>query len=118
MAAPSAVKLTAFVSTTLPSEYDSESDASGYRGEAVVIGERSGTTSEQRPLIRPTTTTTSDSVGGVSNEMNEFEDVAYSRIIREAERAIDSGILPQIIYQGSSGSYFVKDTERVCNINS
>lgn len=110
MAAPAAVQLATFVS--LPGEYDSESDTSGSRGEVVVIGARSGTTSEQRPLIRPTSTT-SDSVGGVTNEMNDFEDVAYSRIVREAERAIDSGILPQMIYQGSSGSYFVKDTERV-----
>lgn len=109
MAAPAAVQLATFVS--LPGEYDSESDTSGSRGEVVVIGARSGTTSEQRPLIRPTSTT-SDSVGGVTNEMNDFEDVAYSRIVREAERAIDSGILPQMIYQGSSGSYFVKDTER------
>ena len=111
MAAPATVQLTTFIS--LRGEYDSESDTSGgSRGEAVVIGARSGTTSEQRPLIRPVTTT-SDSVGGVSNEMNDFEDAAYARIIREAERAIDSGILPQMIYQGSSGSYFVKDTKRV-----
>lgn len=108
MAAPAAVQL-----TTFPGEYDSESDTSGSRSDVVVIGERrSGTTSEQRPLIR-STTTTSESVGGVSNELNDFEDAAYTRIIREAERAIDCGILPQMIYQGSSGSYFVKDTERV-----
>ena len=106
MAAPARVQL-----TTLPGEYDSESDASMSRGEMVVIGAR-GITSEQRPLIRPANTT-SDSFGGVSTELNDFEDAAYTRIIREAERAIDSGILPQIIYQGSSGSYFVKDTQRV-----
>ena len=110
MAAPAAVQLGTF--NSLPGECDSESDTSGSRGEVVVIGARSGTTSEQRPLIRPISTT-SDSIGGVSNDMNEFEDAAYSRIVREAERAIDSGILPQMIYQGSSGSYFVKDTERV-----
>ena len=113
MAAPAAVQLTTFIS--VPGEYDSESDTSGSRGEMVVIGARTGTTSEQRPLIRPTSTT-SDSVGGVSNEMNDFEDAAYARIVRQAERAIDSGILPRIIYQGSSGSYFVKDTERVGEI--
>lgn len=110
MAAPAAVNLSPLAS--LPGEYDSESDTSGSRGDAVVIGDRLHTTSEQRPLIR-TTTTASDSVAGGSNELNEFEDAAYTRIIREAERAIDSGILPEMIYQGSSGSYFVKDTERV-----
>ena len=31
-------------------------------------------------------------------------------MLEEAERAIELGILPERIYQGSSGSYFVKDT--------
>ena len=113
MAAPATIHL-----TTFPGEYDSESDTSGSRsdGGVVVIGDRlSRSMSEQRPLIRATTTT-SDSVGFVGNELNDFEDVAYTRVIREAERAIDSGILPQMIYQGSSGSYFVKDTKRVWTI--
>ena len=116
MAAPAIVHL-----TTFSGEYDSESDTSGSRsdGGVVVIGDRhSRTTSEQRPLIGATTTT-SDSVGFVSNELNDFEDASYTRVIREAERAIDSGILPQMIYQGSSGSYFVKDTKRVwSNLNT
>ena len=30
----------------------------------------------------------------------------------QSERAIDEGILPERIYQGSSGSYFVKDRDR------
>lgn len=107
MAAPLATQLTRVA------EYDSESDTSGSRGDTVIIGYRSGTTSEQRPLIRPATSTSDSMVGGGGNELNDFEDTAYTRIIREAERAIDMGILPQMIYQGSSGSYFVKDTERV-----
>ncbi|QQP50442.1 Phosphatidylinositol 4kinase type 2betalike, partial [Caligus rogercresseyi] len=32
-------------------------------------------------------------------------------VIREAETAIDNGFYPQRIYQGSSGSYFVKNSE-------
>lgn len=116
MAAPATVNL-----TTFPADYDSESDTSGSRsdGGVVVIGDRnSRTMSEQRPLIGAATTT-SDSVGFVSNEQNDFEDASYARVIREAERAIDNGILPQMIYQGSSGSYFVKDTERVwSNLNT
>ena len=32
-------------------------------------------------------------------------------MIRTAETAIDNGIYPQRIYQGSSGSYFVKNSE-------
>ncbi|KAG7252764.1 hypothetical protein CRUP_019402, partial [Coryphaenoides rupestris] len=43
---------------------------------------------------------------------NEFpEDPEFREIIRKTERAIDEGIYPERIYQGSSGSYFVKDTQ-------
>ena len=45
---------------------------------------------------------------------NEFpEDPEFREIIRKAERAIDDGIYPERIYQGSSGSYFVKDSHGV-----
>ncbi|XP_036803981.1 phosphatidylinositol 4-kinase type 2-alpha [Oncorhynchus mykiss] len=39
------------------------------------------------------------------------EDPEFREIIRKAERAIDEGIYPERIYQGSSGSYFVKDSQ-------
>ncbi|KAL4641060.1 phosphatidylinositol 4-kinase type 2-alpha-like [Arapaima gigas] len=43
---------------------------------------------------------------------NEFpEDPEFREIIRRAERAIEEGIFPERIYQGSSGSYFVKDSQ-------
>ncbi|KAG7485887.1 phosphatidylinositol 4-kinase type 2-alpha [Solea senegalensis] len=43
---------------------------------------------------------------------NEFpEDPEFREIIRKAERAIQEGIYPERIYQGSSGSYFVKDSQ-------
>lgn len=45
---------------------------------------------------------------------NEFpEDPEFRDIIRKAERAIEEGIYPERIYQGSSGSYFVKDSHGV-----
>lgn len=45
---------------------------------------------------------------------NEFpEDPEFREIIRKAERAIEEGIYPERIYQGSSGSYFVKDSHGV-----
>jgi len=95
------------------SDYDSESDSSGSRGEAVIIADRSNAyASEQRPLIDRAVTSTSETANERTG-MNEFDDAAYSRVIREAERAIDSGIYPHLIYQGSSGSYFVKNTKRV-----
>uniref|UniRef100_A0A672YNK9 Phosphatidylinositol 4-kinase type 2 n=1 Tax=Sphaeramia orbicularis TaxID=375764 RepID=A0A672YNK9_9TELE len=43
---------------------------------------------------------------------NEFpEDPEFREIIRKAERAIEEEIYPERIYQGSSGSYFVKDSQ-------
>uniref|UniRef100_A0A8C9U0C2 Phosphatidylinositol 4-kinase type 2 n=1 Tax=Scleropages formosus TaxID=113540 RepID=A0A8C9U0C2_SCLFO len=43
---------------------------------------------------------------------NEFpEDPEFRDIVRRAERAIEEGIFPERIYQGSSGSYFVKDSQ-------
>uniref|UniRef100_A0AAY5F291 Phosphatidylinositol 4-kinase type 2 n=1 Tax=Electrophorus electricus TaxID=8005 RepID=A0AAY5F291_ELEEL len=39
------------------------------------------------------------------------EDPEFREIIRKAERAIEEGIYPERIYQGSSGSYFVKDSQ-------
>ena len=44
---------------------------------------------------------------------NHFDDPEFTGIIHAAEQAIDVGILPERIYQGSSGSYFVKDREGV-----
>ena len=39
------------------------------------------------------------------------DDPAFTDLIREAETAIDHGVNPTRIYQGSSGSYFVKNVE-------
>jgi len=41
------------------------------------------------------------------------EDPHFSDLIRQAEVAIDNGILPERISQGSSGSYFVKNNHGV-----
>merc|ERR1719470_286379 len=38
-------------------------------------------------------------------------DPEFTELIREAEVAVDNGVYPQRIYQGSSGSYFVKNRE-------
>lgn len=41
---------------------------------------------------------------------NHFpDDPGFAEIVRQAEIAIDNGIFPERIYQGSSGSYFVKN---------
>lgn len=41
-----------------------------------------------------------------------ISDPEFSAIVRAAEHAIDSGVYPERIYQGSSGSYFVHDKDR------
>lgn len=54
-----------------------------------------------------------DSAGEYLNDFKDDPD--FNAIIREAENAIDNNINPERIYQGSSGSYFVKDCDQVCS---
>ncbi|CAB4061062.1 PI4K2 [Lepeophtheirus salmonis] len=42
---------------------------------------------------------------------DDFNDPHFTEVVRAAETAIDNGIYPQRIYQGSSGSYFVKNSD-------
>uniref|UniRef100_A0A672GTU9 Phosphatidylinositol 4-kinase type 2 n=1 Tax=Salarias fasciatus TaxID=181472 RepID=A0A672GTU9_SALFA len=50
--------------------------------------------------------------GTNSGDFNHFpEDPEFADIIQRAEHAIESGVFPERISQGSSGSYFVKDTK-------
>ena len=46
-------------------------------------------------------------------ENNFPEDPIFQDIVRESEDAIDCGRYPERIYQGSSGSYFVKSIANV-----
>lgn len=41
------------------------------------------------------------------------EDGEFTDLVRQAEMAVENGIFPERIYQGSSGSYFVKNPENV-----
>ncbi|KAL6030293.1 hypothetical protein STEG23_036191 [Scotinomys teguina] len=67
---------------------------------------------------RDTSTSTSLSIeldqSGVSgSEINtSLEDPEFADSVFRAEQAIETGIFPERISQGSSGSYFVKDPER------
>nr|CAD7433570.1 unnamed protein product [Timema monikensis] len=47
------------------------------------------------------------------NNALRSDDPQFSELIRQAEVAIDNGIYPERIYQGSSGSYFVKNPSGV-----
>uniref|UniRef100_A0AAQ6A8I8 Phosphatidylinositol 4-kinase type 2 n=1 Tax=Amphiprion ocellaris TaxID=80972 RepID=A0AAQ6A8I8_AMPOC len=50
------------------------------------------------------------SPGTNSGDFNHFpDDPEFADIIQRAEQAIESGVFPERISQGSSGSYFVKD---------
>lgn len=56
----------------------------------------------------------SNAVTAVISEINTFlEDPEFADIVLKAEQAIENGIFPERITQGSSGSYFVKDSKRV-----
>ncbi|KAH8306272.1 hypothetical protein KR018_005860 [Drosophila ironensis] len=79
---------------------------------------------ESQPLLGGTSHSSriSDLLGGlgrghdhVAPASNTFgDDPLFSEIVAKAEGAIDQGVLPERIYQGSSGSYFVKDTSNHC----
>ena len=69
-------------------------------------------TSEQRPLLGRSRSRM-DSHSDSEYQGNHFDDPEFTSIVHAAEQAIDVGILPERIYQGSSGSYFVKDKEGV-----
>lgn len=44
-----------------------------------------------------------------------IDDPEYADLVKQAEKAIQSGILPIRIPAGSSGSYFVRNLEGVCS---
>lgn len=53
-----------------------------------------------------------DSYSPLVNEIHNDSD--FKNVLQSALQAIESGILPERIYQGSSGSYFVKNANGVC----
>lgn len=62
---------------------------------------------ESQPLLRRM-----DSIDNYSVINNTFpDDPEFQSLIREAELAIENGILPKRIKQGSSGSYFVRNSD-------
>lgn len=67
-------------------------------------------TSEQSPLLNRTMDSDSDQF---PQQQRALEDPEFRTLYRSAEEAIYQGILPERIYQGSSGSYFVKDRTKV-----
>ena len=60
--------------------------------------------SERRPLL---------SQNSETEVINEFPDPAFTAVVRSVETAIEACILPERIVQGSSGSYFAKNKDKV-----
>ncbi|EDW83760.2 uncharacterized protein Dwil_GK13780 [Drosophila willistoni] len=46
--------------------------------------------------------------------LRNLYDPLFSEVVAQSELAIEQGVLPERIYQGSSGSYFVKDPSNRC----
>jgi len=53
---------------------------------------------------------------GIISGNYDAEDHQFGRIFADAEQAIERGIYPQRILQGSSGSYFVRNSVGVSNL--
>ena len=84
-------------------------------------------TGEQAPLLRgqsPSRASQSSRVSRSRNadsvcsftsiSENDFpEDIEFSQVVHHVELAIDYGVYPERIKQGSSGSYFAKDCNSV-----
>jgi len=71
------------------------------------------TNRENLPLLRGARTQQRPDYEDIDVESNNVfpDDPHFTEVIRTAELAIDNGIYPQRIYQGSSGSYFVKNSD-------
>lgn len=67
---------------------------------------------ERRPLLGASKKNM-ERMSETEHPPNNTNDPEFNAIIRAAEQAIDSGVFPERIYQGSSGSYFVHNKERV-----
>lgn len=115
-------------STSSIRSYDSTGVESAHSGEALLPDvsynsssgpgrtpkQKKSRRGENTPLIRG---------GRSSRNRSEYEDLddetfnnwphdpSFTELVRQAEAAIDGGFDPIRIYQGSSGSYFVKNTE-------
>jgi len=77
-------------------------------------------TSENQPLLPPSTPTTPNMDTTDDPHLPPWntsitDDFEYADVIKQAERAIEGGILPVRIAAGSSGSYFVRNLEGVCH---
>ncbi|XP_026123540.1 phosphatidylinositol 4-kinase type 2-beta [Carassius auratus] len=92
-----------------------EADGSGEEalllpGPTVNLSPRAGREKRTRRNRHSSSSDNPASPGNSSGDFNHFpEDPEFGEIIQRAEQAIENGVFPERISQGSSGSYFVKD---------
>ncbi|XP_036326166.1 phosphatidylinositol 4-kinase type 2-beta [Rhagoletis pomonella] len=112
-------KTNQLVSSTLQRHYDSADDGDEIclvpevDFESGSIMDAGSDNRESQPLLGGHGYSSS-SGGRDHNELaaNTFmDDPAFNDVVIQAEAAIAAGVMPQRIYQGSSGSYFVKNAE-------
>lgn len=107
------------VSSTLHRHYDSADDGDeiclvpevDYEGASIM--DAGNDNRESQPLLGGHGYSSS-SGGRDRNELtvNTFmDDPAFNEVVLQVETAITAGVMPERIYQGSSGSYFVKNAE-------
>lgn len=70
---------------------------------------------ERKPLLG-NSKRAMERLGEFEHPQNNCNDPEFTVVIRSAEQAIDCGVYPERIYQGSSGSYFVHNKDRVSAI--
>uniref|UniRef100_W8B5C4 Phosphatidylinositol 4-kinase type 2 n=1 Tax=Ceratitis capitata TaxID=7213 RepID=W8B5C4_CERCA len=106
-------KTNQLVTSTLQRHYDSADDGDeiclvpevDFEGGSMM--DSGNDNRESQPLL-------GSSGGRDHNELtvNTFmDDPAFNEVVLQAENAITAGVMPERIYQGSSGSYFVKNAE-------
>lgn len=96
-----------------------QADASGFstaivngNSEEPYFSDSERLSGERRPLLGPSKRNM-ERMSEPEHPPNNCNDPEFNTIVRSAEQAIDTGVYPERIYQGSSGSYFVHNKERV-----
>jgi len=114
-------------STNSIRSYDSTGVESAHSGEALLpdVSYNSGSGSGRTPRQKKSRRGENTPLIGARRSRNrsEYEDLddetfnnwpndpSFTELVRQAEAAIDQGVDPVRIYQGSSGSYFVKNSQ-------
>uniref|UniRef100_A0A8C8S6B3 Phosphatidylinositol 4-kinase type 2 n=1 Tax=Pelusios castaneus TaxID=367368 RepID=A0A8C8S6B3_9SAUR len=93
-------------------EEDGDSDPEGDGEEEPLLGASDARRSRRARASWDRETRVAPGNAGSTAEMNLFlDDPEFAEIVLRTEQAIECGVFPERISQGSSGSYFVKDSK-------